>query len=268
MQDGITVRCQAVSKSKLEAIRQRENNPLLAPEDVWPEAQCERPAVLNKLVCGGRGGHGGGSVSVPEYDFTSFMPADMAEMLKEVMSNPHLLSRRFEMQQIIARILLLYQKLQSKTALGKPAIDLIREGLQDIANSDIAVGSSKIQRAVDDVDNERATYREIFDAMNLLQTMTRTEVQSMKETRQILTFDVVLAILNGVADGMNLALEKYVDDPRSRELVSRYVAADITRRLNTGIGRVLPTPDNEAIESHAPSSEQVGPGEFLHSGAA
>lgn len=254
MSDGITVRCQAVAKSKLDMIRQRENNPDLTPEDVWPEAQCEHPALPKKLLCGGRGGHGGGSSSVPEYDFTSFMPADMAEMLQAVMANPHLLSRRFEMQQIISRILLLYQKMRDKESLGQTAISLIQDGLNDIAASEIAKGMGKIQIALNDAINERDTYDEIFKAMNLLQTMTRTEIQSMKETRQMLTFDVVLAIMNGIADGLNVALEKYVDDPKSRELVAGYVATDITRRLNTGIGRVLPAVD-QTIEATTTSAE-------------
>lgn len=255
MSDGITVRCQAVSKSKLEMIRQRENNPNLTPDDVWPEGQCEHPALSKKLLCGGRGGHGGGSPSVPEYDMTSFMPADMAEMLQAVMANPHLLSRRFEMQQIISRIMLLYQKMRDKEALGQTAISLIQEGLGDILASEISTGVGKIQLALNDVLNERDTYDEIFKAMNLLQTMTRTEVQSMKETRQMLGFDVVLALVNGIADEINVALEKYVDDSRSRELVAGYVASSIARRLNAGVGRILPEIDNEAIESTASSTE-------------
>jgi len=257
MNDGTTVRCQAVSKSKLKEIRQRENDPSMTPDDVWPEAQCEHAAIAGKLVCGGRGGHGGGSDSVPAYDFMSFMPADMAEMLETVMQNPHLLSRRFEMQQLVARILILYQKLQKRDSIGQTSIEIIQEGLRDIADGEITKGTFKIQHAIDDQRIEHDTYQDIYQAMNLLQSMTRTEVQSMKETRQMLSFDVVLAMLTGIADTLNTALEKYVTDERSRELVAGFVAADTSRRFNTGIGRVFPAIDAETIESPATITEQV-----------
>jgi hypothetical protein len=260
MQDGLTVRCQAVSKTKLRRIRvERGLDPddkSVGPDDVWPEAQCERPAFRGKLLCGGKGGHGGDSVSVPEFDMLSFMPVDMQDMLRAVMSNPHLLSRRFEMHQLLARIMLLYKKLADDEALGDTSLTIIQQALIDIAKGEVVKGTLAIQIALDKRINERDTYREIFSAMSLLKDMTKTEVSSIKELRGVVTQEQVIALLIGVADDVNKALEEHIDDPRTRQQIAESVDRDTRRRFNASIGGVLRSINEEnLLESEAPAPE-------------
>lgn len=247
MSDGVSVRCQAVSKTKLAAERERLGNPDLTPDEAWPAAQCERAAVPGKLVCGGRGGHGGGSLSVPSYDITSFMPTDMREMLQTVMEQPHLISRRFEMYQLVARYLTLYKRLSDDEALGPASLVLINEGLEEIEKGESIKGIAKIRGALDKRIIEHETYEEIRKVMALLKDMTKVEVASIKEMRAVVTIDQVIALVNAIADATNRALEEFVEEPEVRTNVANAVAREAGRRLNAGVGPVFPEIDRIEI---------------------
>jgi hypothetical protein len=239
MSDGETVRCHAVSKTKLNAIRAREGNPGLQADDVWPEGQCERSAVPGKLLCGGRGGHGGNSTSVPTFDPLEFMPVDVREKLQFLIRNPTILSRRFEIAQLVARYLALYERLTKNEALGKSSLEHIREGLEDIHNGEIVVGAGKISEALELRENEKETYAEIYQTMALLKDMTGTEIKSIKEMRGMITLEQFIAAMDGVAGDLVEALEKYVPDERIRDNVAGFVERRINRRFSSGSAGVL-----------------------------
>lgn len=256
MSDGITVRCQAVAKSKLERLREESGNPNLTPDEAWPMAQCEHAAVPGKLVCGGRGGHGGGSMSVPTYSMVDFMPADMKAMMQEVIKNPQLLSRRFEIAQLISRIMVLYDRLNKNESLGGSFTLLtLQEAVRQIEDGEVKNGLVKLKEIVESRTIERETYNDIFTAMSLLKDMTKTEMGSIKEMKQIVTLDQMIALVSGIADTLTQALEKYVNDEHTRQLVSGDVARSIGRRINSGIGGVFQEADQQPIDGEYTEAE-------------
>lgn len=258
MSDGVTVRCQAVSKSKLRKIRVAHGldpeDKSISPDDVWPEAQCEHPAVHGKLLCGGTGGHGGGSLSVPTYDYLDFMPVDLREKVQMLIDNPQILSRRMEIIQLMGRILVLYEKVRDKENLGIYSLDHIREGLDDIDKGDIDKGRKKIQATLDSRLTEAEAYAEIRQTMSLLKDMTKVEVGTLKETNQTVPFDIFMSSINAVGRAIQEAVEKYVPEERTRELIVGFVDRTIARRFNTRLPRILPDLE-EAIEADYTETE-------------
>lgn len=261
--DGLTIRCQAVSKTKLREIQEREQNFALTPDDVWPEAQCFHAAVQGKLVCGGRGGHGGGSSSVPTYDMLDFMPIDMRDMMREIIDNPQLLSRRIEIAQLVARIRVLYQRLADNEALGMASVDDIRTGLNKIEKGDIAAGKAMIQAALDAKRAEKEVQQELYVILPLLKDMTRTEMSTLKDMQQIITFDQMVAALLGIADTLKEALEEHVPDERTRESVATAVGSAIQRRFNLRVGAVLPEVAETVAGQDVLETERVDTGSLL-----
>lgn len=246
LRDGFTPRCHKVSSQKLRAIRARENRPDLTADEAWPEAQCSHSAVPGYLLCRIHL-KGLAKIKMKPKDMLDWLPIDMQEKMRIIMDNPQVLSRQFEMHQLIARILVLYDKLNNKEALGRYALSNLREGLKMIHEGDTVKGSALIEDVIESRTIERETYDEIYQAMSLLKDMTRVEVSSMKDLKLMLSYDQMVAGLLGVADALSAALKEYVADERTRELVAGAVARDITRRFNTRPGGVLPAP-TQAIE--------------------
>jgi hypothetical protein len=253
MRDGVSPRCHKVSYTKLKAIRVRENRPDLTADEAWPEAQCSRPAVPGYLLC-----HhhlrGLAKQKMKPKDMLDWLPVDMQEKMRIIMENPQVLSRQFEMHQLIARILVLYDKLNNKEALGRRSLSHLREGLKMIHNGEVVKGADLIEEIIESRTVERETYDEIYQAMSLLKDMTRVEVSSMKDLKLMLSYDQMVAGLLGVADALSAALKEYVSDERTRELVSGAVARDIARRFNTRPGGILPAPA-QAVEVTATKTE-------------
>lgn len=248
MSDGVTVRCQAVTKEKLKEIRERENNPNLTRDDVWPEAQCKRAAVPGKLLCGGRGGHGGGSSSVPTHDYLDFMPVDLREKMQLLIDNPQILSRRMEIMQLMARILVLYERMQTNESLGIFSLSHIQEGLDEIKKSNFEKGAAMIQATLDSRLVEAESYAEVRQTMALLKDMTKVEIGSIKEMKQVVAFDVLISVVQGIAASLQEAVSQYVGDERTQQLIIGAVDRTIARRLNTRLPRVFEE-SQEALEA-------------------
>jgi hypothetical protein len=259
MNDGVTVRCQAVSKTKLRRIRvERGLDPddkSISPDDVWPEAQCERPAVQGKLLCAGRGGHGGGSLSVPTHNYLDFMPVDLREKMQLLIENPQILSRRMEIMQLMARILVLYERMQTNESLGVFSLSHLQEGLEDIENGDLVAGVAKIKATLDSRLVEAESYSEVRQTMALLKDMTKVEIGSIKEMKQVIPFDVLISVVQGIADSLQEAVDANVGDERTKRLIVGAVERTISRRLNTRLPRILPETEEETVEADFVESE-------------
>lgn len=255
MKDGETIRCQAVSKTRLRAIRvARGYDPLdltIGPDDVWPEAQCHHPAVPGKLVCGGKTGHGGNSMDVPYHHLMDSMPVDLKEKLDLLMQNPDYLTRRMEIHQLMARNLQLFEEMRDDKLTGLDVEDELNEALNEIKAGNFKEAQKKIEQALQVKSDSKLRWREIRDNIVILKDLSRTETSTIKEFRQMITSDQFMNVLFSLADAVTEAAEKYISDKTVQSNVIGHVYASVRRFINARPGVIQSTPLGDGGDSGA-----------------
>jgi hypothetical protein len=246
LKDGETIRCQAVAKQKLRAIRvQRgysEDDTTITADEVWPEAQCEHPAVPGKLVCGGRAGHGGNSMSVPYHDLLlGSMPVDLREKMEILMDNPEILSRRLEMVELSARNLQLFEEMRDSEKAGSDLDSKLREAMKFLKSGDYTKASNSLQEVLEYKGTQQKRWDEIRANTVILKDLSRTETNTIQAFRQMISSEQFLGALMGIADAVKDAVEKYINEPTVRNEVIGHVYSSIRRLTNARIGGVQPT---------------------------
>lgn len=243
LKDGETIRCQAVAKQKLRAIRVARGldpeDTAIKPDDVWPEAQCERPAVPGKLVCGGRAGHGGNSMSVPYHMLVlESMPVDLREKMEALMENPEIISRRLEMIELSARNLQLFEDMRDDKKTGSDLDKELHKVLELLDMGELDRGHKKLQELLEGQSTQRKRWDEIRANTLILKDLSRTETNTIQTFRQMISSDQFLSALMSIADAVKDAVEKYIHEPTVRNEVIGHVYQSIRRLTNARIGSI------------------------------
>lgn len=234
--DGETVRCQCVAKGQLDRIRLEEDDPNLEPEDVWPRGQCTHGAVPGTFMCKD---HGGNSPDAQRTDPYSFLPGEMAEKIKILEGNPHILSRQAEIMQLIARNMVLWERIRDG-GIGKNSQIEISKGLSMIESGEVQEGTFKIREILIEMDNEREMFAEIRENMVLLKDMTRTQIGTMKDLKQMISTDQFVILVVDLVKLFEEALATHVIDRGIQQLILGTVQTGIDNRIRprlaSGVG--------------------------------
>lgn len=251
MQDGETVRCQARSKSKLlkawgkllssyasQIEYKRAFNTWLKsiPENAyWPDCQCGKAAEPGTFLCSNHGGKSKDS----KKEMLDFLPGQMAERIKMLQQNPVLLNRSFEIYQLLARNLELYERMGELGATPAESRRLIWAGLTLIKNGEIVAGADHIEAALKDSNHESELYEEIRTNMSLIRALTSTHVQVAKDLQQIVTVEQHIASLVDISDIVVAVLGKYIQDEYLRDSAIADVQSRISGRIGIRAGSLL-----------------------------
>lgn len=246
LRDGETIRCQAIAKQKLRAIRVQHGydpyDETIKADDVWPEAQCEHPAVPGKLICGGRAGHGGNSVKIPYHHLLDVMPVDLREKIEILMENPEILSRRLEIIELSARNLQLFEEMRDSKLAGSDIDEELHKALTQLQAGNFAEAKKTLEEALKAKVDQGKRWNEIRTNTMILKDLSRTEIGTIKEMRQMITSDQFMAVIFSIADAVKEAVEKYISDQPTQSSIIGYVNAAVRRLINarpTGIQQTL-----------------------------
>lgn len=244
MKDGETIRCQAVSKTKLRAARvARGYDPYdttITSDDVWPEAQCSHPAVPGKLVCGGKTGHGGNSMDVPYHHLMDVMPVDLKEKMELLMENPEVLSRRLEIIELSARNLQLMEEMKNDKIAGSDNDEQLRDALNELVAGNFKAAEKTLRDVIESKAGQQKRWREVRENIVILKDLSRTEMSTIKEFRQMITSDQFMNVLLSLADAVTEAAEKYISDKTIQSNVIGHVYASVRRFINARPGVLQP----------------------------
>lgn len=230
MQDGVSVRCQAVSKSYLRDIRLERGDPEISSDDVWPEGQCTKKATPGTFLCIY---HGGETPGIERNPIEMFMPIDLAEKMEVLSRNPDYLNRQSEIYQLLSRNAELYERLR-----GYVFPTAVRSRLMNVAalieENELVKAVSEISSLYDATYDEKEIRAEIRENITLIKNLTSTQVTTAKELKTMATADQVTATLLGIFDVISKAITRYVKEPDVQQQFLLEVSGAIRRHTNTG----------------------------------
>lgn len=229
MSDGQRVRCHAVSKTYIRRIRIEQNNPDLSSEDIWPDGQCVRAAEAGTFLCYF---HGGKSLTIRKRTILDFMPIDLQEKMEILIENKDYINREQEIYQVLALNAQLYERLDEISGGGEDTRQEILIGTRMIKDGQVEAGLSRIQDALGSERAQAEIREELRANFQLLQGLTRTQVNTAKELRLMATADQVIALIEGISDDFTRIISKNVSDPDlARRLLNEFVTA-VRQRSN------------------------------------
>lgn len=208
LQNGVTVRCQGVSKTKIRQLRITRNDPDLTSDDVWPEAQCIKSAEPDKLLCKF---HGGRTPNEGKRRISDFMPLDLREKYEIFEKNPDIINRYIELAQLQARNASLFEQYED-LVLGEEAYETVTEARRLLARGDVVDAGHLLDIALQDAKSEREIWDELRKNMDLVDKLTRTQFSIEKELKTLATREQVTALMNGLFDAVVKAVEANVGD--------------------------------------------------------
>lgn len=224
MNDGVTVRCQASSKSKLDKLREEYGNPDLTSEDLWPQSQCAKPAVEGTFLCQY---HGGAAPQIEKKSIIDFMPMDFREIVQVFRENPELIDNYLEMAQLVARNAKLYEAMQVNAG-GPNAWLRIRDAVGYITSTgDVERGLEDIREALDDIKNERELWDELRTNMDMLKGLRTTQFKIEKDLKTMATIEQVRGLIDRIYDIIVRSAEREIEDEGTRRRLLASITAQI-----------------------------------------
>jgi hypothetical protein len=197
LKNGVTFRCQAVSKTRLRLRREETGNPELTAEDVWPHLQCIRAALEGVYLCKY---HGGMSSGMKKHSVLAFASGSLQETLSILLESPDYLSTKKEILLMRAYIWKLVQELEG---LGGAAVwGSILSAVDIIEGGDIAKGARIIREAAESRKLDQETLNEIRNTTKVLQGLTNTEVTSAEKLQTMASQRIERNVLQRVAAGI------------------------------------------------------------------
>src|SRR3990167_3912087 len=187
LQDGVTVRCQGVSKAKLRQLRFTRNEPDLTSDDVWPQEQCIKAAEPGKLLCTF---HGGRTPNSGKRKISDFMPLDLREKYEIFEKNPDIINRYIELAQLQARNASLFEQYED-LVLGQEAYETVAEARRLLARGDVVDAGQLLDIALRDAKTETEIWDELRKNMDLVDKLTRTQFAIEKELKTMATREQV-----------------------------------------------------------------------------
>lgn len=224
--DGATIRCHAVSKTRLRERREELDDPELTSDDVWPELQCTRGAEPGAYACKY---HGGRSVGVKRAEtINDIMPIPLREKMDLVMRSPDYMNRYQEMAQLLARNALLFESMQGHEG-GLASWEMVDDALALIEKGELVKGSALLRIAKENMMNEFGAWDEVRENMALLDRLTRTQMSTAKEMRQMMTTEQAMVMVEKMFQINIDAVELFIIDQDVKRKFVNYVSGELRK---------------------------------------
>lgn len=207
------VRCHGSAKGKLNKIRVQRMNPTLTSEDVWPEAQCENPAVEGAYLCKF---HGGESPNIEKKELWEYMPPGLMEKHLALRDTNDLMDRSRELNELTARKAELYEQL-GELVLGEESYKMIYEAKTKIASGDVAEAGVILSAILLNPRTEQSIHAEIREIDKLIDKVTGTWFGILKDMKDMATTDQVASMKEEFFSIVKIAIDRNVED---KQLVS------------------------------------------------
>ncbi len=244
LRDGITIRCQAVSKTNLRRMRVERGDLNLTSDDVWPEGQCPLAAEPGQFGCNF---HGGGSALKSGRNVAlDVIPIDLRQKIEILQQNPDYINREMQIWEILGMNAQLYERM-GELGGGPDSYEKILDGLNMIANGNQAKGIEAIREIILSEQSQRELRDEIRINTTLLGNLTKIQVSTAKELKTMATTDQVMAMVEGIVDDFITIVKDVIPDKTTADrLVDRFVRA-VRLRLNA---RIATPVIEEVVESN------------------
>lgn len=227
--DGRTIRCQAVSNTKLMKLRAERDDYTSPSEAFWPDAQCSLRAVPGAFVCKF---HGGAALIKRGVKLLDTVPLDLADKIQRLSENPSYLSSREEILLMQARVWQLVEKLDSDEFGSEEAWEMVGLAIRRLRKGDITSAIEFLEKALEHTTLERETWREIKSTTETLSALRTAQTKTIKEMRMWASMEQVTNLVLNIQQIITDAGEKFIDDDRTRTRYLQYVGDRIFRLVN------------------------------------
>lgn len=226
------VRCQAVTKHYLRNVREQTGNPDLTSDDVWPEGQCKWSAEPGMYACQL---HGGRSLSTRKPRVSDAMPLELREAMEVLIEDPDYISRADEINQIRARNVQLYMRLNEEIGGGQESWEEVLTALRLLLAGEVVEATDCLKKAVDFSRREQEIWDEIRENSLLIDRLTNTQVKSAKILQTMMTVEQVTGTVDRLLDSVVRNTELYIEDETTRKAFLSAIIRDYDQ--STGASR-------------------------------
>lgn len=207
------VRCQGCSKTKIKQLRIQREDPSLRAEDLWPDAQCEWPAVDGTFGCEL---HGGKSPNANKRSLTDWMPIDLREKIEILEQNKdQLFNRDNEIAQLIGINAQLYESMD-ELVIGVEGYAAVIEAKKQLASGDVAAAMVLLNIVLNDTRTEREIRAEMRENIKLIDKLTITQFNIRKDLKLMATIDQVRNLLHGMYQAFERIAIEFIPDEKQR----------------------------------------------------
>jgi predicted Zn-dependent protease len=230
MNDGYTVRCQALAKAKVRRLREQYQDTNSPADRFWPEAQCSHPAVPNGFICRL---HGGETPSTNPKTFLDVLPFDLREKMKIIMANPDYISRREDINLMLARRWQLIEELEDYAGSAE-AWGMVSEAIVLLKTGELNQGIALLERASESTRQQKEIWDEVYKVESSIKDLTQTQVRTAKELRQMATTEQVNSLILSIQRVFEKVINHYVLDQTLRGTITRQFVGELLRLNNAG----------------------------------
>lgn len=238
LNDGRTVRCQALSKGRIRKWREANDDYETPTDELFPACQCFQPAIPGTYACYWHGGMTPGKNS-PK-DIFDVMPLDLGEKLKSLMAHPEYISQRQNINLLEARKWELLESIQ----LGLPpeeAWGMVADALFLLKQAKLTESEKELEEALKSQTSRGEAWKEIRQLDKIINQQKTSEVKNAKELKLMATADQVAALLSNIYSVIEKSVEKYFTmdyiegygDKRAQADFLHHVADTIYKSSNT-----------------------------------
>lgn len=207
------VRCQGCSKTKIKQLRILREDPSLRADDLWPDAQCEWPAVEGTFGCEL---HGGKSPNANKRSLVDWMPIDLREKIEILEQNKdQLFNRDNEIAQLIAINAQLYESMDD-LVIGSEGYAALIDAKKQLAAGDVAAAMTLITIVLNDTRTEREVRAEMRENIKLIDKLTITQFNIRKDLKLMATIDQVRNLLHGMYQAFERIAAEFIPDDKLR----------------------------------------------------
>lgn len=227
------VRCHAVSRGKLQALRQL--HPELEAKDAWPIAQCGLPALPGQYVCHYHSVGNAPARSMERFMAkpSEYMAGDLLEKYVSFKADPELLDQRHNIALLSARNAELLQDIAHQSTLSKNQLRIIDDAIKDISHGNIDEGLEKLKKVRFEAEQEREVWDEIRKNTDSIKNLSKTEIDRVKEMRLSISQDQMMRIIDSLSNGFLRAVETADIEPSAKKMILKQAVTHTQSVLGT-----------------------------------
>lgn len=230
-----SIRCHAISKTKVRAWRLEHNDEETPTQELWPDCQCGRAALPGLFLCKYHGGLTRKAGNKNPKSILDVVPVDLRNKLKTLFDSPDYISRKQDILLLKARQWELLENLNS-TLGGQDAWELVHDAIEQLRSGEVDVAETLLEQATDSIRQEKEIWDEVYRAETIIKDLTTAEVKNAKELRSMVTAEQVMALVSKIYDTIAESLEKYIEDPKDRREALYYIGSRFGQFTNLGYG--------------------------------
>ena len=228
--DGVTVRCQAVSKLHLRRLRDKTGDYESPSDAFWPAAQCKMGAVEGTYLCRY---HGGKSPQIKPRSFLESLPIDLAEHFEAMQNDPSYLNRREDIVLLKARRAQLLARLSEEAGTEEAWAGVVA-AYKSLREGDDVEALMILRSALEAHHEDQSVWSEIYQLENRLESLTTTQVKTGKELSLMATTEQVTSLMAGIQEAFLRVVDRFIADEREADKIKSAFVGELRRLTNTG----------------------------------